>query len=539
MTIRLNQALYLRQDVQVEPLFNQWRAWTHLIPPATAAMRLVSKHLPLINSYIADSDRPGLDLRYRSNADRARINHNLESMNQIRDLLNRILIEQAELIRLAAAIKQLSDLLADEARGFSLAPLYQKVPASLKGYVELVYDLSNNPSIRFIEGLLYKSSYYKPSSQSYALTILHSDERPSNAGMPRLESETCLLLNRHFAFKGSDLFLDARRHPTSLSDLKDALELDGTNDKLFHSFLTEAQPAVNIGYTGEGVRLRYLGHASVLLESRDCAILIDPIISYKYPSTIRRYTYEDLPERIDYILITHGHQDHLDLESLLQLRHMTRSIVVPRTGSGSLIDPSLKLLLQNIGFQNVIEVDEMDTIQFKSATITAIPFWGEHSDLNVRAKTCYAVRLEGKLVLCMADSCNIEPSLYENVHEWIGDVDVLFIGMECEGSPLSTANMPYLLKPLDEQMNQSRRTQASNSQQAIEIVRLFRCKKVYVYAMGLEPWLRHLFGDHRPSAANMKGSLSIRESDKLVDDCKVQSIMAERLFGKREIILRG
>ena len=52
---------------------------------------------------------------------------------------------------------------------FSLEPLYEKVPEILKGYVELVYDLNNNPSFRFYEHLLYKSKYYKPSSQSISL----------------------------------------------------------------------------------------------------------------------------------------------------------------------------------------------------------------------------------------------------------------------------------------------------------------------------------------------------------------------------------
>jgi L-ascorbate metabolism protein UlaG (beta-lactamase superfamily) len=281
-----------------------------------------------------------------------------------------------------------------------------------------------------------------------------------------------------------------------------------------------------------------LGHASVLLESKDCAILIDPIISYKYPSTTERYTYEDLPDFIDYVLITHGHQDHLDLESLLQLRYMVGTVVVPRCGSGTLIDPSLKLLLKNIGFQNVEELDEMDYIQLKNGTITAIPFWGEHSDLNVSAKACFGVRLKDKLVLCMADSCNLEPSLYNYVHKLIGDVDVLFIGMECEGSPLSRANSPYLLKHFAATMDESRRTQASNHEQAIEIVQLFNCKQVYVYAMGLEPWLRHLFGDHSSNAENTKESFSIQESNKLIDDCRKRGVIAERVFGKKEIILR-
>ena len=64
-------------------------------------------------------------------------------------------------------------------------------------------------------------------------------------------------------------------------------------------------------------------------------ILTDPIISYGYPTDLKRFTFDDLPESIDYVLLTHNHQDHILFESLLQLRHRIRNIVVPRDGGGN------------------------------------------------------------------------------------------------------------------------------------------------------------------------------------------------------------
>jgi hypothetical protein len=46
-------ALYLRDNVQVEPLVDQWYAWSHLLPPATAARNITERHLKIMNSYIA------------------------------------------------------------------------------------------------------------------------------------------------------------------------------------------------------------------------------------------------------------------------------------------------------------------------------------------------------------------------------------------------------------------------------------------------------------------------------------------------------
>ena len=538
MPDRQDKTFYLRSDVQVEPLFNQWRAWTHLIPPATAAMRLVARHLPLLNSYVADADARCLSPKQgTSHAGDASGDCEGEKDRQMRRLLNSTLTEQARLIELADAIQRLSNLLDTEAQGYPLAPLYEKIPPPLKGYVELLYDSNNNPHIRFIEGLLYRSPYYNTSSQSYALSIVCGDERPSGVSAPRLSSNECLHLEQPFGCRCLDALFAARHQPTSRRELREKLELSDTDDKLFQTFLTEARPSGDARYRGGGVRVRYFGHAAVLVESDDCAILVDPIISYRSPSPVSRYTYEDLPDLIDYVLITHGHQDHLDLESLLQLRHRAGAVVVPRSGNGDLLDPSLKLLLQHIGFRSVIELDEMESIQLQRGHITAIPFLGEHSDLNVRAKTSYAVCLTDKLVLCLADSCNLEPSLYHIVHDLIGDVDILFIGMECEGSPLMTANGPYILRSLDEGINQSRRTLASNYEQGLGVVERFNCKQVYVYAMGLEPWLGHLFGDHNAEAEESRGSFSLRESDRLVVECTRRGIIAERLFGQREIIL--
>lgn len=51
------------------------------------------------------------------------------------------------MLELAASIQTVNDLVENEAQGFSLEPLYQKVPENLKGFVELVYDLNNKASV--------------------------------------------------------------------------------------------------------------------------------------------------------------------------------------------------------------------------------------------------------------------------------------------------------------------------------------------------------------------------------------------------------
>lgn len=305
-----------------------------------------------------------------------------------------------------------------------------------------------------------------------------------------------------------------------------------SSQSLVRSFLTPSPPRPYRPYQGAGVRWRYFGHACILLETRGWNLMFDPILSYTYESNISRYTYQDLPDSIDHLVITHNHQDHILFETLLQIRHKVKNIIVPSSSGGSLQDPSMKLILQNIGCKNVIELSEMETLEWEQGAITALPFLGEHSDLNIRSKAAYLIRVGNRSLLFAADSCNLEPRLYEYLQAEIGDVDAVFLGMECDGAPLTWLYGPLLTKSIDRAMDESRRLAGSNFEQAINLVRRFNCKSIYVYAMGQEPWLGHIM-----SLKYTDQSRPIVESNRLIQECRAQGLCAERLFGEKEILI--
>lgn len=219
-------------------------------------------------------------------------------------------------------------------------------------------------------------------------------------------------------------------------------------------------------------------------------------------------------------------------ETLLQLRHKTRNVIVPKNNGGTLADPSLKMVLRNIGFTRVTEIDEMETIEVEGGSITGLPFLGEHADLNIRTKIAYLIELQGKKVLCAADSNDIEPKLYEHIRTHLGDVDVVFLGMECDGGPLSWLYGPLLTKPLARKQDQSRRLDGSNFEKALDLVKRLNAQQVYVYAMGQEPWLTYL-----TSIQYTEQSRPIVDSTKLVAECRNSGLTSERLFGQKEIFL--
>ncbi|MEM1393270.1 MAG: MBL fold metallo-hydrolase, partial [Cyanobacteria bacterium P01_H01_bin.150] len=444
---------YLKPNVIAEPLFNQWYAWSFLISPATAARYITESHIKIMQSFIDAPQVHQLTLQDPAMMGGPFINYGVDRVDEIRTLLEKTKEKQAHLIELSQAIAQLDSLLTSEAKGYSLEPLYEKVPEVLKGYVELVYDSNNYPSIRFLEGLLFQSQYYNRASQTVALYLGHEDERSFVLSTPRLPDEHSLHLNIPFSDSRLDSLFQMRDVPQPYSQIKQMLGITEKDERLFSSFFTEEPPQKEPKYSGDSVRVRYFGHACVLIETKGISILCDPLISYQHQEGIPRYTYADLPEKIDYALITHNHQDHYMFETLLQLRHKIEHIVVPKSNSGNLLDPSLKLLSTTLGFANVIEIDNLETIELDDGQIVALPFLGEHGDLNISAKTAFLIRLKGKSILCLADSNNIEPKLYEKIYQLFGDADVIFIGMECDGAPFSWAYGSLLAKPVARKMD--------------------------------------------------------------------------------------
>jgi L-ascorbate metabolism protein UlaG (beta-lactamase superfamily) len=530
--IMTSQKLYLKQNVLSEPLVNQWYAWSSLISPATAAMFMVNSHMKIMQSFVSAPQVHVSALKNPAMRGGPFINYDPGKAPAVKALMEKTAKEQAHLLELAGAIQKLNDMLANEAAGYSLEPLYEKIPDTLKGYVELVYDLNNSPSVRFIEGLLYNSPYYNEDAQSVALSLVEQDERPFALSTPSMEGNCHLFLKIPFRSPALDELFKMKHEPQSLDYIKEVLGVDNGQTDLLSTFFTETAPPPPPRYGGDSVRVRYLGHACLLIESRETTVLVDPVISYKYEDGIYRYTYADLPETIDYVLITHNHQDHCMFETLLQLRHRIKNILVPKNNGGGLADPSLKLVLQNIGFEQVREIDEMETVKVAGGSITGLPFLGEHADLNIRTKLAFLVNLKDKSVLCAADSNNLEPKLYEHLHRVVGDVDVLFLGMECDGGPLSWLYGPLMTKPLARKVDQSRRLNGSNYERGINIVNCLNPKQVYVYAMGQEPWLTYL-----TSIQYTETSCPIVESNMLVEDCRNRGIPSERLYGHKEINL--
>lgn len=519
--------VYLRSDVYFEPLFNKWFMWPYLMSPATAAMNMTNQHLRLLRSYVANAKIHAKSANAKAMAGSALVNIPPERVDEVRQLLQNTEEDHQDLITLAAAIVELDQLLQQEATGLSLEPFYARVPLPLQGLVELHYDLNNQPSFRLIEALLYHSTYYKKSAQSVCLGNLPSNERPFVLSTPRLPDANHLHIDVPFDHPFVSRLFRMRDQSVDLAEiLAEFAQLPSSGGVEFLSLLTTEPPTRALPAVTSGAEVRYLGHAGVMVRTTATTVMVDPVIAYKNDAETGKVTFDDLPPFIDQVMITHTHMDHLCLETLIQLRHKIGQVLVPKSNSGQLADPSMKLMLKALGFQNVLELEDMESMFCADIKVTALPFLGEHADVSIRSKAAWLIEAVGRKVLVAADSSNLDRQLYQRIHQIIGDVDMLFIGMECTGGPLRWLYGALLTQPISREANESRRFNGSDYAAASYMAHTFGAGQVYVYALGIEPWYGYFMG-----ISYNENDIQLLESEKLVNECLARNIPSKRLQG--------
>jgi len=134
-------------------------------------------------------------------------------------------------------------------------------------------------------------------------------------------------------------------------------QLRGTSTPWPKSVPVPPKPSLPENVPAGRVAATFIGQATFLLQFAGCTVLTDPVFATRAgpfgllgPKRVRPPALRlgELP-RLDVVLLSHNHYDHLDLSCLRWLTHHRRPLIIVPLG--------LKAWLEERGIANVVELD--------------------------------------------------------------------------------------------------------------------------------------------------------------------------------------
>jgi L-ascorbate metabolism protein UlaG (beta-lactamase superfamily) len=182
----------------------------------------------------------------------------------------------------------------------------------------------------------------------------------------------------------------------------------------------------------EGIRASYVGHATVLLQVNGINILTDPIWSKRAgllwglgPKRVidPGIKFDDLP-KIDLVLISHNHYDHMDRKTIRALvRRDNPKFIVPLGN-----DIIIKSFARDA---NVVALDWFDSLEYESLQINMVPVlhWSSRVifDRNKALWAGFVIESSVGNIYFAGDSALESGKVYDIVREKFGDIKLSLI----------------------------------------------------------------------------------------------------------------
>jgi L-ascorbate metabolism protein UlaG (beta-lactamase superfamily) len=158
---------------------------------------------------------------------------------------------------------------------------------------------------------------------------------------------------------------------------------------------------------GREMRVTWIGHSTVLVQTAGVNILTDPIWSERAspfafigPRRVRMpgVRFEDLP-RIDLVLVSHDHYDHMDLPTLKRLWDRDRPVIVTSLGNDSILRGA------GIG-SRALDWGGATRVGPAEVVVERVHHWGSRwgTDRNRALWSGFAIRLPGGNVFFAGDT---------------------------------------------------------------------------------------------------------------------------------------
>ncbi|MDP2120010.1 MAG: MBL fold metallo-hydrolase [Hoeflea sp.] len=182
----------------------------------------------------------------------------------------------------------------------------------------------------------------------------------------------------------------------------------------------KAKPAARV--EGDALRITMVGHATMLIQTAGLNILTDPVWSDRASPVgfagPKRFTapgiaFEDLP-KIDLVLVSHNHYDHLDVVTLARLRQAHNPLVITPLGNDAII-------LEHASTMRVMTGDWGQAIRSGPATIHFEPchHWSARgmNDRSMALWSAFVIETPGGKILHIGDTGFDKGRPYRNARD--------------------------------------------------------------------------------------------------------------------------
>jgi L-ascorbate metabolism protein UlaG (beta-lactamase superfamily) len=215
-------------------------------------------------------------------------------------------------------------------------------------------------------------------------------------------------------------------------------ELDELGAQLIDAgIVTDAEPAPRVQTARPGIYR--LQHACALFRSRTTGVLLDPHLhgNFRDAAIGSDFSLAQLAHAVDAIAISHSHNDHWSLSTLLMFPRDI-PILVPAVPRGSILCPDFADVLARFGFTRVIVRNWYDPpVEIGDLRVHVVPFHGEQPLRDEQPRdpalyswgNTYVIETADYKAWCLVDTGTDDRGtmarVAERVADRIGPIDVV------------------------------------------------------------------------------------------------------------------
>ncbi len=189
-------------------------------------------------------------------------------------------------------------------------------------------------------------------------------------------------------------------------------------------------PAPETNPDPQKLKITFVNHSTFLIQYKGLNILTDPVWSQRTspfqfagPERMRPpgIKFEDLP-KIDLILISHNHYDHLDANTMRKLAAKFNPKVISPLG--------ISAFVKKLGFENTKDLDWWEISSFQELRITAVPaqhFSGRGMfDKNATLWAGYVIQSDQKNIYFAGDT-GYDKNIFREIGRHFDSMDLAMI----------------------------------------------------------------------------------------------------------------